>query len=193
MGYGIAPLMVVALSGSSSLAGMSVGLFAVSRFLVAYPVGKITDAHGRKPGIILGLLLSLAGTVTLGLAMQNASLVGLTVGLLAMGMGLSAAQQLRVAAADMYPPNMRSSAGVCRGGFASRLVNCATPGRSGPCVWRPVRLVAPSATVADFARLHPNELRDRFPDSPRPEGDRRATRPVLSGIQAAEAARWNRR
>jgi MFS family permease len=110
MGYGIAPLMVVALSGSSSLAGMSVGLFAVSRFMVAYPVGKITDAYGRKPGIMLGLLLGLAGSLTLGLAMQNASLVGLAAGLLIMGMGLNAAQQLRVAAADMYPPSMRAQA-----------------------------------------------------------------------------------
>jgi len=110
MGYGIAPLMVVALSGSSSLAGMSVGLFAVSRFLVAYPVGKITDSYGRKPGIMLGLLLGLAGSLTLGLAMQKASIVGLAVGLLIMGMGLNAAQQLRVAAADMYLPNMRAQA-----------------------------------------------------------------------------------
>lgn len=107
MGYGIAPLMVVALSGSSSLAGMSVGLFAVSRFLVAYPVGKITDSYGRKPGILLGLLLGLAGSTTLGVAMQYGSLVGLAAGLLVMGMGLNAAQQLRVAAADMYPPNLR--------------------------------------------------------------------------------------
>ncbi len=110
MGYGIAPLMVVALSGSSSLAGMSVGLFAVSRFLVAYPVGKITDAFGRKPGILMGLVLGIVGSLTLGFAMQYASLLGLVVGLLIIGMGLNAAQQLRVAAADMYPPMMRAQA-----------------------------------------------------------------------------------
>lgn len=110
MGYGIAPLMVVALSGSASLAGMSVGLFAVSRFMVAYPVGKITDAFGRKPGILLGLLLGLAGSLTLGFSMQYDSLAGVAAGLLIMGMGLNAAQQLRVAAADMYPPAMRAQA-----------------------------------------------------------------------------------
>src|SRR4051812_23158973 len=46
--YGLTPLMVVSLSGSAALAGLSVGLTGVSRFLVAYPVGKITDTFGRK-------------------------------------------------------------------------------------------------------------------------------------------------
>ena len=52
--YGLGPLMVIALTGSASLAGLSVGLIGLSRFLVSYPVGKITDTYGRKPGILLG-------------------------------------------------------------------------------------------------------------------------------------------
>src|SRR3954464_13343933 len=49
LAYGIGPLMVIAVTGSASLAGLTVGLFGVSRFLVAYPAGKITDHYGRKP------------------------------------------------------------------------------------------------------------------------------------------------
>ena len=56
LGYGIGPLMVIALTGSASLAGLTVALFGISRFLVSYPVGKITDTYGRKPGIQLGLV-----------------------------------------------------------------------------------------------------------------------------------------
>ena len=67
--YGFGPLMVVALTDSPALAGLSVGLVGVSRFLVAYPMGKITDAYGRKPGIYLGLSLALAGSLTLGVSM----------------------------------------------------------------------------------------------------------------------------
>jgi MFS family permease len=110
MGYGLGPLMIVALSGSASLAGMSVGLFAVSRFLVAYAIGKVTDAYGRKPGILLGILLGTIGSVVIGLAMVAGSLVSLIAGLLVMGMGLNASQQLRVAAADMYPSSLRARA-----------------------------------------------------------------------------------
>jgi hypothetical protein len=41
--YGIGPLMVIAVTQSTSLAGLSVALIAFTRFLVADPVGKITD------------------------------------------------------------------------------------------------------------------------------------------------------
>ena len=109
LGYGIGPLMVVALTGSTSLAGLTVALFGISRFLVAYPVGKITDTYGRKPGIQLGLALALVGTIVVGTAMLLHSIVGLVVGMLVFGMGISAAQQLRVAATDMFPPRLRAT------------------------------------------------------------------------------------
>jgi MFS family permease len=110
LGYGMGPLMVVALTGSASLAGLTVALFGVSRFMVAYPVGKITDTYGRKPGIQLGLGLALLGTITVGVAMLLHGIVALVVGMLIFGMGFNAAQQLRVAAADMFPPRLRAMA-----------------------------------------------------------------------------------
>lgn len=110
MAYGIGPLMVVALTGSASLAGLSVGLFGLSRFIVAYPVGKISDAYGRKPGILLGLLLALVGSLGLWLSMSMASATMLVLGMLLFGMGMNGAQQMRVAATDMFPPNMRAQA-----------------------------------------------------------------------------------
>ncbi len=110
LAYGIGPLMVLAVTGSASLAGLTVGLFGVSRFLVSYPVGKITDTFGRKPGILFGQGLALVGTVASGFAMLAESALGLTLGMLVFAMGVSAAQQLRVAATDMYPPRMRGLA-----------------------------------------------------------------------------------
>jgi MFS family permease len=110
MAYGIGPLMVIALTGSASLAGLSVGLIGLSRFLVSYPVGKITDTYGRKPGILLGLVLALGGSIVLGLSMTLQSITALAIGMLVFGMGMNAAQQLRVAATDMYPPSLRAQA-----------------------------------------------------------------------------------
>ena len=109
-GYGLGPLMVVALTGSASLAGLTVALFGISRFLVAYPVGKITDTYGRKPGIQLGLGLALPGTIVVGVAMLLHGVIALVVGMLIFGMGFNAAQQMRVAAADMFPPQQRAVA-----------------------------------------------------------------------------------
>ncbi|OFZ73519.1 MAG: hypothetical protein A2W04_07630, partial [Betaproteobacteria bacterium RBG_16_64_9] len=108
--YGLGPLMVIALTGSAALAGLSVGLIGLSRFLVSYPVGKITDTYGRKPGILLGLALALAGAIVVGLSMSVHSFLVLVLGMLVFGMGMNAAQQLRVAATDMFPPHLRAQA-----------------------------------------------------------------------------------
>lgn len=108
--YVLGPLMVLAITGSAALAGISVGLIGLSRFLVAYPVGKITDAYGRKPGILLGLALALAGALIVGLSMRFDSFTVLFAGMLVFGMGMNGAQQLRVAATDMFPPSRRAQA-----------------------------------------------------------------------------------
>jgi MFS family permease len=110
LAYGLGPLMVLALSDSPSLAGLSVALLGISRFLVAYPVGKIMDTYGRKPGILLGQALGLVGAVIVGLSMSAHSVMLLVGGMLVFGMGMSAAQQMRVAATDMFPPHMRARA-----------------------------------------------------------------------------------
>lgn len=108
--YGLGPLMVMALTHSASLAGLSVALIGLSRFLVSYPVGKITDAYGRKPGILLGLALALVGTLVLGFSVSLHSPAMLIIGMLVFGMGMNAANQLRVAATDMFPPQLRAQA-----------------------------------------------------------------------------------
>lgn len=110
MAYGLGPLMVVALTQSASLAGLSVALLGLSRFLISYPLGKITDTYGRKPGILLGLGLAIIGTVIVGSSMALGSIAVFITGMLVFGMGMNGAQQLRVAATDMFPPNMRATA-----------------------------------------------------------------------------------
>jgi len=108
--YGLGPLMVLALTGSAALAGLSVGLIGLSRFLASYPVGKITDAYGRKPGIFFGLTLALIGGVICGSSMYFKSIWVFIFGMTIFGMGMSGVQQLRVAATDMYPHFHRAQA-----------------------------------------------------------------------------------
>ena len=110
LAYGFGPLMVIALTGSASLAGLIVGIIGASRFLVAYTAGRITDRYGRRPGILLGQILSLIGGLTIGSSLIFDSFTVFVIGLLIFGMGMNAAQQLRVAATDMFPPNRRAQA-----------------------------------------------------------------------------------
>ncbi|HSR55004.1 MAG TPA: MFS transporter [Alphaproteobacteria bacterium] len=110
LAYGMGPLMVLALTSSAALAGLSVAVIGLSRFLVAYPVGKVMDAYGRKPAILLGLVLALFGALALSLSIETRSLLLLTTGMLIFAMGMNAAQQLRVAATDMVLPHRRGQA-----------------------------------------------------------------------------------
>ena len=108
--YGLGPLMVLSLTGSASLAGLFVGTIGLSRFFVSYPIGKLTDAYGRKPGIFAGLTLALIGAVAVGLSLSVNSFAALCLGMLVFSMGMSAAQQMRVGATDMYLPHHRAAA-----------------------------------------------------------------------------------
>ena len=108
--YGFGPLMVMQLTGSAALSGLTIAMLGFSRFIVAYPMGRLTDAYGRKPGIMVGLVMALAGALANGAAMAMQSYVALFAGMLVFAMGMNAAQQLRVAATDMYPPHRRAEA-----------------------------------------------------------------------------------
>ena len=110
LAYGFGPLMVIALTGSASLAGLIVGIIGASRFLVAYTAGRITDRYGRRPGILLGQILSLIGGLTIGSSLIFDSFIVFVIGMMVFGMGMNAAQQLRVAATDMFPPSRRAQA-----------------------------------------------------------------------------------
>ncbi len=108
--YTLGPLIAVALTGSAGLSGLAISVLGLSRFLVAYPLGRIADTYGRKPGLQLGLTLGLVGTILVGLSILWGSFPAFLGALLLFSMGLSAIHQLRVAAADMYPPARRGQA-----------------------------------------------------------------------------------
>src|SRR5215510_1356756 len=106
-------IMVLQLLGSPALAGIATGILGGCRFLVAYPIGTLTDRHGRRVGLVLGLLLSLVGALAIGWSMAVASFPSFLLGLVLFGLGVGAGQQLRVAATDMYPPNRRAEGLGC--------------------------------------------------------------------------------
>ena len=101
-------LMVVRLLGSANLAGLASSVLGAGRFLIAYPIGKVNDTYGRKVGLVLGLLLSLTGALLLGISMLATSFILFLVGIAIFGLGVGAGMQMRVAAADMYPPARRA-------------------------------------------------------------------------------------
>lgn len=101
-------IVVARLLGSAHLAGLATSVLGVSRFLVSYPIGRVADVHWRRVAVILGLLLGLVGAVCTGLSVLFGSFALFLASILIFGAGISVGYQLRVAAADMYPPSQRA-------------------------------------------------------------------------------------
>ncbi|MCX7740086.1 MAG: MFS transporter [Meiothermus sp.] len=100
-------IQVVTLLGSAVFAGLATSLMGLSRALTAYSIGRFSDLWGRKPTLYLGLWLTLMGALLIGGATLAGSLALFALGILVFGTGVGAVQQMRVAAADMYPPSRR--------------------------------------------------------------------------------------
>ena len=125
-------LMVVQITGTAVLAGIAVTVMQGSRLVVSYPLGKLADTYGRRPAMLAGLGLGLLGAPLLALSMVFNSLPLFLIATLIFGMGVGATQQLRVAVADMYPPDRRGQAlgylltGSLVGALAGPLIVAAT-------------------------------------------------------------------
>lgn len=101
-------VMAVSLTGSTALGGLASSMTGLTRFLASYPSGRLADRFGRKAVLIVGLLLSLAGAISLGTSMRLVSLPAFIGALLLFGIGNGTSQQQRrLSAADMYPPLLR--------------------------------------------------------------------------------------
>ncbi|MDP2728664.1 MAG: MFS transporter, partial [Dehalococcoidia bacterium] len=142
----LSAIMVVRLLGSAALAGIGTSLVGAGRFLVSYPIGKITDTYGRKAGRLLGLSIGLVGSLLIGGSMALLSFPLFVVGVLVFGMGMAGAQQLRVAAADMYPPSRRAE------GLGWVLTGSVLGALGGPV------LISGATAVAEAIRAEPLAL-----------------------------------
>jgi MFS family permease len=103
----LAPIIVVQMLGSAALSGLGSSILGMSRLAIAFPIGYLTDRYGRKAGLLFGLVVTLIGTLVIGLAMLRGSFPLVVVGLVIFGIGVGAGQQLRLAAADMFVPARR--------------------------------------------------------------------------------------
>ncbi|WP_241476980.1 MFS transporter [Meiothermus ruber] len=101
-------IQVVMLLGNAAFAGLATSLLSLARVMTAFYVGRMTDRRGRKAGLYLGLWLALVGALLIGTATLLGSFALFCAGALVFGSGVGAVQQMRVAAADMYPPSRRA-------------------------------------------------------------------------------------
>ncbi len=142
----LGPVLVTQMIGSATLAGIGSSITGFSRLVVAYPIGKFTDAYGRRAGVIVGLLLVGSGATITGIAAVLQSFPVFVLGILVLGLGTGSVQQLRVAAADMYPPHRRAE------GLGLVLTGSLVGALASPI------LIKTSETVADDFGMEPIAL-----------------------------------
>ena len=190
-------IVVARLLGSTNLAGVATSAMGVSRFVIAYPLGKVADTYGRRVAVVLGLLLGLVGAVGTGLSVLWSSFAAFIASVLVFGAGVTAGYQLRVAAVDMYPPSQRAQAlgkvltGSLVGTLGAPVLITAAQAWSGPLALDPIALawilvpavIVPGIGLALAVRPDPKEiaanLERYYPGytpvrDPRPDADAQA-------------------
>ncbi|MBL4829656.1 MAG: MFS transporter [Aliivibrio sp.] len=84
--------------------GIAIGAYGCTQALLQIPAGWLSDKYGRKPIIIIGLLLFVLGSIV---AAESTSIYGVALGRAIQGMGAIAAAVLALAS-DLTRPEQRT-------------------------------------------------------------------------------------
>ena len=145
LGPTLGAIVVVRLLGSATFAGLATSTQSLSRFLIAYPIGWVADTHGRRVALLIGQALCLVGALCIGAAVILSSFPLFIVGILIFGLGIGAGQQLRLAAADLYPPARRAE------GLGLVLSGSLVGAFGGPVLISIAQRIAPSLSIDPIA------------------------------------------
>ena len=138
-------IIVTQMVGTAYLVGLAASLQNVSRFLIAYPIGWVADTLGRRVALWFGHALCTVGALIIGTSVLWMSLPLFIVGMLLIGLGVGAGQQLRLAAADLYPPARRAE------GLGYVLTGSLVGALGGPVVIGFAQQIAPRFSMDPLA------------------------------------------
>ena len=99
----LTPIISYSLSGRVQLIGLPNALSMVGRAGAGYPLGWLLDKAGRRIGLAVGLSFVIFGMLVSASAIGAGSLALFLGGAVLLGMGRSALEQTRYAAAEIFP------------------------------------------------------------------------------------------
>ncbi|WP_458247251.1 MFS transporter [Streptomyces sp. MAI_2237] len=135
-GVTVGALLAQDILGSTDLAGLPSALFTAGSALAAVAVGRISQAHGRRPGLAAGYLTGAVGSAGVIAAAVADNPVLLFIALFVYGAGTATNLQARYAGADLAAPAHRARA------VSTVLVATTLGGVVGP------NLAAPTGNLA---------------------------------------------
>jgi len=109
-GTTVGALLAQDMLGSTALSGLPTALFAGGGAVAAAAVGRVSQRHGRRPGLALGYLAGALGAVGAIVAAVVGSATFLLAALFVYGAGNATNLQARYAGADLAVPARRGSA-----------------------------------------------------------------------------------
>ncbi|AEY87142.1 putative metabolite transport protein [Streptomyces hygroscopicus subsp. jinggangensis 5008] len=136
-GVTVGALLAQDMLGSTGLAGLPSALLTAGSALTAVAVGRLSDKHGRRPGLAAGYLTGAVGSAGVITAAVVDNPVLLFVALFVYGAGSATNLQARYAGADLARPGHRARA------VSTVLVATTLGGVAGP------NLAAPTGTFAE--------------------------------------------
>jgi MFS family permease len=105
----LSSIIIGSLLGDATFAGAGSSITGLCRVIVSYPSGALADRWGRKPVLLLGLLISLLGALAVGIVVPIGSVVLFFAALTVFAIGSAGSQQQRrLSAADLFPPARRA-------------------------------------------------------------------------------------
>jgi len=103
--------------------GLAIGAYGLTQAMLQIPMGMLSDRYGRKPIILIGLVIFCIGSLVAGI---SDSVYGVTIGRAIQGMGAIASTILALAAdvtRDEQRPKVMATIGMCIGlSFAMSLI-----------------------------------------------------------------------
>ncbi len=99
--------LLAARMGGTAISGFGQSSLVVGAALLAVPVTRLMNRHGRRPGLTMAYLIGATGAVLVLLAAARGSVWLLFVGLFLFGGGSAANYQARYSAVDLAEPSRR--------------------------------------------------------------------------------------
>ncbi len=195
----VGSIMAASITGTNTWSGVPIAVGALGTALASWPLARLMDRAGRRPGLALGYGLAVVGAVLglLGVAVRSFPLM--LVGMALFGIASTSNLLARYAAADVSRPEQRGRAmGLIVGGSA--LGSIIGPNLMAPALSLGVRLHIPAtaspflvsvagygvAAALTFLFLRPDPLalaRRAEADAGRPAGVARSLGAILTDVR----------